>query len=351
MDAQAVINALRDRARQAGDWMQERYGTGLPRTEGANTRNAYLRAGLRGFFDMDAPEDMTAGQRDVYENARRAGAPAMGLAAAPIAVVKGAKAAKRGLDSAPQTEALETARQNAVKMLGLPENNTAMDRAKAMGYVDDIHGKSYRGNHQAPLSVDDVGAPAHALNRVYPDDVYSSQAYRYYGHGADSAQDANLVRRLQALRNRPDADVPIYRAVPKNAPEGINHGDWVTPDRQYAKDHGESVLQGDYKILYDRAPAKSLFTDGNSIYEFGYDKSQKFAQGPASIPIVRSSNPANRERSRFAAFDPAKAGERDLLGRADPRLLAALAAGTGAGAATIAALRNRKKEDEEQTEP
>ncbi len=35
---------------------------------------------------------------------------------------------------APQDEALETARKNAVTMLGLPENNTAMDRARAMGF-------------------------------------------------------------------------------------------------------------------------------------------------------------------------------------------------------------------------
>lgn len=260
-----------------------------------------------------------------------------------------AKATIGALRKAPQDEALEIARQNAVKLLKLPENNTAMDRAKAMGYVDDIHGKSYRGNHQAPLSVDDVGAPAHALNRVYPDDVYSSQAYRYYGHGADSAQDANLVRRLQALRNRPDADVPIYRAVPKNASEGINHGDWVTPDRQYAKDHGESVLQGDYKILYDRAPAKSLFTDGNSIYEFGYDKSQKFAQGPASIPIVRSSNPANRERSRFAAFDPARIDENDLLAFSNKNGidLKKLLADEGKKA-LVSALRTKSKPNEEE---
>jgi hypothetical protein len=36
-------------------------------------------------------------------------------------------------------------------------------------------------------------------------------------------------------------------------------------------------------------------------------------------------------RSRFAAFDPARINENDLLGRADPRLLALIAAGTGGG--------------------
>lgn len=41
----------------------------------------------------------------------------------------------------PQAEALERARLNAVKMLGLPEDNTAMDRARALGFMDDtFHG-------------------------------------------------------------------------------------------------------------------------------------------------------------------------------------------------------------------
>lgn len=91
MDAQAVINALRDRARQAGDWMQDRYGAGLPRTEGENTRMGYARAALRGVLGMDSPEEMTPGQRDVYENALRIGAPAQGLGVGK-AIFIGAKA-------------------------------------------------------------------------------------------------------------------------------------------------------------------------------------------------------------------------------------------------------------------
>jgi hypothetical protein len=46
------------------------------------------------------------------------------------------------LEQKPGTEfeqAHEIARQNAVKMLGLPENNTAMDRARAMGFGSDLY--------------------------------------------------------------------------------------------------------------------------------------------------------------------------------------------------------------------
>lgn len=240
-----------------------------------------------------------------------------------------------GKKKAPREEALETARKNAVKMLGLPENNTAMDRARALKYVDDVNGDLYRGMHQAPTSSNDTAAPAHALNRIYPDDIYSSMAHRYYGHGADPAQDASVTRRMQALRGSPDAPVVVFRAVPKDAPDTINHGDWITPDKQYAVDHGEGALNGDFKVLRDRVPAKTLWTDGNSIFEFGYDKSQKFADGPASIPIVRSTDPKNRERSRFAAFDPARVHENDLLGRADLGLLGLLALGSAGAAVAL----------------
>ena len=50
----------------------------------------------------------------------------------------------------------------------------------------------------------------------------------------------------------------------------INSGDWVTIYRPYAKEHGMSSLRGKYKILSMTVPAKNLFTDGNSIYEWGY---------------------------------------------------------------------------------
>jgi hypothetical protein len=54
-----------------------------------------------------------------------------------------------------------------------------------------------------------------------------------------------------------------------------------------------------------------------------------------------------RIRSRFAAFDPARINEADLLGFADPRLLGLTAAGTAAGLG----LRSRLTRDEEKREP
>lgn len=48
-------------------------------------------------------------------------------------------------------------------------------------------------------------------------------------------------------------------------------GDWVTINKKYAVQHGKSNLDGNYMILTKTVPAKYLYTDGNSIHEWGYD--------------------------------------------------------------------------------
>jgi hypothetical protein len=191
--------------------------------------------------------------------------------------------------------------------------------------------KDYVGEHSAPLG--DSGAPLHDLtaneNAIYPSDVYSSQANQYYGTG--EPEDAQLFAMAQRLKDKPNEKVSIYRAVPKmqsnsekiaglekdlanymkrgrmpkNAdfdnksdwyewasnerdrlaslpeetiePLSINHGDWVALDKKYAKEHGESALGGNYKILSKKVPARQLFTNGDSIREWGWDS--RYAEG------------------------------------------------------------------------
>jgi hypothetical protein len=50
----------------------------------------------------------------------------------------------------------------------------------------------------------------------------------------------------------------------------INNGDWVTINRLYAVEHGESNLLGNYKILTKTVPANTLYT-GDSLHEWGYN--------------------------------------------------------------------------------
>lgn len=194
----------------------------------------------------------------------------------------------------------------------------------------------YRGGHTAPMK-DRGNAPLHDLTKTYPDDIYSSKAAQYYGHyGGGDMQDRMAVNLMQQAKGKPDMPVTMYRAVPYektlaqqaaeiekqmaayqrrgNVPKGaalsgsewyenasntldrllkkaatqdapermlINNGDWVTLSKQYAKEHGEGALNGQFKILSKKVPARKLFTDGNSIQEFGYDES-----GRALLPML-----------------------------------------------------------------
>jgi hypothetical protein len=184
---------------------------------------------------------------------------------------------------------------------------------------------SYRGSHTAPDR--DFGAPLHDLTgggQMYPADVYSSKAAQIYGGGMPYDQKAFSI--AQQFKDKPNAIVTIYRAVPKdisnseklatlekqmaaymkrgtlpkdasnysdgskwydaaydrrealrkmpdepsNEVNKINAGDWVTLTREYAKDHGESALSGEYKIISQKVKAKDVFTNADSIHEFGY---------------------------------------------------------------------------------
>lgn len=126
----------------------------------------------------------------------------------------------------------------------------------------------YRGQHGAPMR--DSGSPMYNVVGVYPEDVYSSNGLRYYSTGQD-AYDREAYALIQSMRNRPNAKVTVYRAVPKSVKGGLNRGDWVTPIRGYAKEHGEGALGGDMRIIKETVAARDLFTAGDSWLEWGYD--------------------------------------------------------------------------------
>lgn len=251
-----------------------------------------------------------------------------GMAVAPLAPVAGRLASQTG---------------RTVGRLAGQEINAAMTGQPTRSLLGQITPKplrmtdtSYRGQHTAPGS--DFGAPLHDLSQIYPDDIYSSKAAQYYGGSVPYDQKAVSI--AQQYRNKPDALVTIYRAVPKeksnseklaeiekqmaaymrrgtlpkdakNYSSGsqwydyayemreklrqmpdemsqgindINAGDWVTLTREYAKDHGESALRGQYKILSKKVKAKELWTNADSIHEFGYQPEATASPQPFSYP-------------------------------------------------------------------
>ena len=138
------------------------------------------------------------------------------------------------------------------------------EAAQNRGYGQD----DYRGNHRAPNRED---APVTNLTEIWPDDIYGPMAARYYGDGLP--YDGLAISKLQALRNKKPTDrVLVFRAVPKDNKESKpRNGDWVTLTSEYAREHGKSHLSEGYRVQAYRAQVKDIYTDGNSIHEFGYD--------------------------------------------------------------------------------
>ena len=127
--------------------------------------------------------------------------------------------------------------------------------------------KEYRGTHKAPSGKYGEGS-LDAMDRTYPDDLYSSQGARYYGSGDKT--DKKMHELIMKFRGKPDAMVTVYRAVPKGVDASITKGDWVTPLREYAVLHGNRWEQG-MTLLEKKVKASELFTEGNSLYEFGWN--------------------------------------------------------------------------------
>lgn len=159
----------------------------------------------------------------------------------------------------------EIAQKNAVDMLGLPPNNTAMDRAKALGFdTPAYHGTSADFNE---FSLSKVGSNYKRLDNP-PPTIYAGVGQ--VGRDVANAYGTNGIVYPLKIKN--------YKLVGADTEAGI----------------------GNYEAL------------------------------------IR--NPSNI-RSRFAAFDPARVNEADLLGMATPEMLGLLAVGSGGGIAYA----NKKK--------
>lgn len=168
----------------------------------------------------------------------------------------------------------------------------ARGRAKAVIEADEQN--PYQG-HDAPSKGEGGGSPLHNVVGAYPPDVYSSVGERYYssGHRLDS-QGYALI---QSYKNFPNRFITVYRAVPKDVKAGINPGDWVTPIRAYATEHGRDNLRNEFRIVSKLVHARDLFTSGNSWLEWGYD------------PQPRDEENDRLRRERIRARYAAKAAE------------------------------------------
>lgn len=176
--------------------------------------------------------------------------------------------------------------------------------------------KDYRGSHTAPGP--DYGAPLHDVSSggMYPSDFYGPNGRQYYGNeGWDF--DANAFNKVLYYKNKPDAKVTIYRAVPKSVHKEamksespikqlIQPGDWITLSKEYAKAHGEKALNNDYKIVQKMVPARQVWTNADSIHEWGYHPDTPKETG--ALTREAPQDEALRLAQQRAALPPAQGG-------------------------------------------
>jgi len=194
----------------------------------------------------------------------------------------------------PQDKALAAAQANAAKPiseggLGLHPNNTPMERAKAMGFETD----AYHGTPDDRLVRSRQFKDSMLGNSTRVEDAKMGHFTANDGRAAseyiwrDGSTDGGNVLPLRLAGDRPSVNLP---------------GEWE-PGKF------DNVINQAKRGKYDGVTIKGTTTLGKpGDYQVTFD--------PKNI------------RSRFAAFDPARRNEADLLGRADPELLAAMA---GAG--------------------
>lgn len=77
------------------------------------------------------------------------------------------------------------------------------------------------------------------------------------------------LRAVVEAKGNAEAIVRVWRAIPKDAEDRINAGDWVTTSGPYALQEGESIPEGS-RVVTRRVRAGDLWTEGASINEWGY---------------------------------------------------------------------------------
>lgn len=143
------------------------------------------------------------------------------------------------------------------------------EKAKEKGYSKD---ESWKIDHKAPNSQDGYSNSMDNIDKSYGSDgsIYSQQAVYYYGEGRE--YDNKAISVIRSANNNPEKMIKIYRAVPNSIKDTrIRNGDWVAIVKEYSIEHGRGVLNDDYRIIENIVPAKYLFSNGDSINEWGYD--------------------------------------------------------------------------------
>ena len=225
-------------------------------------------------------------------------------------------------------KAHQVAQQNAVKLLGLPPDNTAMDRARAMGF--NVEEPLYHGTNAdiREFSLNHSGSASG--NEQYGAGIYTttspSTASGYANQNKDGANVMPLLVKMNSpitpelekqltkkqigdiIKQSPNLDDALwnygdlsYEGKPRVLKNAIDSSYDYQDERLLDSLHpiANDFFSGEAQAFNDAA-AKVLKKDG---VEVNFDSGEKY-----KIPW----NPS-QVRSRFAAFDPRRKNSADLL--------------------------------------
>lgn len=409
-DQPSIIGAIRDPqfVRDVMGGLRDTTGRGVASALGAPVD--LMTLGMR-VYGYQVPDENVVGGSEwigkkmqdagIISKARNQIAEMLGGLAMPTPVAAGKAMAAipvvgRMMREAPRDEALRIAQANAAKPvseggLGLAADNTAMDRARAMGFdVPAYHGTGENFNNidlskagQASggnvkafftakepelagdyLPMELVPKPEYA-NVYRNQERYQKAILSKYG---DFSKQSDLFMKKpdiseswqidSTLRNNPEVSKAFesYLANPefvagyaKNRQSVKNLVNDLEKDRP--KMHTEQYVSGantmpmmvqknnfvDFDAKgqawtpeLDRQIQQMLNEQGLSGVVGGVNIRNIYDGKAGRVGNTQMIFDPSEVRSRFAAFDPAKRYESDLLGSADPRLLGAMGLGTGA---------------------
>jgi len=154
----------------------------------------------------------------------------------------------------------------------------------------------WRMSHRPPEADDETASPFHDLTVNLPHDIYENMHhYNFTGDPHDESF-GEARRALHKARGNPDAKVHVYRALPaEHAHKGINPGDWVTPSKAYARQHGQQYSEtgdDDWPVIRATVRAGDLHTDGDDLREWGYN-----GEGRAKGEMIAFKGGRNQEVS------------------------------------------------------
>jgi hypothetical protein len=243
----------------------------------------------------------------------------------------------------------ELAQKNAIEMLGLPRNNTAMDRAKALGFDTDnvvYHGTDSEIKSIKPSMLGSATKSESARKAFWA----ASDPTTAEGYANHSALDA----KVQALIDK--SDMYERKGMHRLSEKAIIDAEKLENANNLNPNNGQNILP----LLVQKNKQENINADGNSFMDIQDEMhnalNSAIKNKSSSVKVDNLSdeigygnyNPVthygilntNAIRSPFAAFDPANAHKADILGQADPKFLALLG---GTSALGINYLRNNKK--------